>query len=739
MQRIILISNRLPVTVEKRKNELHYHSSIGGLATGLESFHKSRECLWIGWPGLNSERVSTSEKNSIKEELLKRSCIPIFLSKNDVEKFYNGFSNKTIWPLFHYFPHHTVYEADLWKAYVHVNELFAETVAQNLRKDDIIWIHDYQLMLLPSLLRKKMPEASIGFFLHIPFPSLEIFRLLPWRKEILEGLMGADLIGFHTYEYIRHFLSSVRRLLGCESTFSQISYGNRFVKADVFPMGIDYERFSTVGALPSVIKEEKSIRKKTGNRQLIIAIDRLDYTKGIIQRLEAFDLFLDKNIHTKENVTLILVEVPSRTSVDSYRMLKKEIDEIIGRINGKHGTIGWAPVLNLYRSIPFSTLSALYLTCDVALVTPLRDGMNLVAKEYVATKQNRSGVLILSEMAGAAREMGEAIIVNPNNVEEMATAIKTALEMDKNEQISRLKNMQRRLMRYDVKRWASDFINKLEQIRSLRDRLRARKLTPDKREELFYKAKNAKRSLFLLDYDGTLVSFENKPEKAIPDPKLLELLCRLNNKKENTVAVISGRDKESLQRWFGQSDLFLCAEHGVWVKEPHGQWATTEPLQNEWKNELRPILELFTDRTPGALLEEKDYSLAFHYRNADPELATLRVRELMEALLHLVSNLNLGIMEGNKVIEIKNAGINKGTVALKLLERGPWDLIVAIGDDVTDEYLFASLPEGAFSIKVGVAPSRAIYNVDSVLEVRELLEQLSRTDISEEKLIPEIS
>ncbi len=732
MQRIILVSNRLPVTVEKRKGELHYHHSAGGLATGLNSIYVKDNSLWIGWPGINHENITTEEKNQIQDSLAQRNCAPVFLSRDNIDKYYNGFSNKTIWPLFHYFPQYAAFDADYWDSYVQVNQKFAAVIMKHINPGDSVWIHDYQLMLLPALLREKVEDITIGFFLHIPFPSFEIFRLLPWRKQLLEGLLGADLIGFHTFEYIRHFLNSSRRILGCEYSFTQITYKNRMIMADVFPMGIDYERFLNASSHADVKKEEKSIREKTGNTSLILSIDRLDYTKGIVQRLEAYDLLLTRYPQLKERVTLILVEVPSRVTVDSYRKLKRQIDELIGHINGKYGVIGWAPVLNLYRSIPFSTLIALYYTCDIALVTPLRDGMNLVAKEFVASKDNRPGVLILSEMAGAAREMGEALIVNPNNLDELAEGIKTALEMPPDEQIRRLKLMQKRLIRYDVRRWSSDFLAKLKQAATQRMQLQAEKFSSSQKNELLLQVKKSGRTLLLLDYDGTIVPIADNPDKAVPDDELLSILNDLQNQPEYTVAIVSGRDREFLQKYFDDFNFILCAEHGVWIRQPNENWQMISFIQNTWKNKLRPVLELYVDRTPGALLEEKDYSLAFHFRNADPELASIRVRELMEALIDQVSNLNLCVIEGKKVIEIKNAGINKGNFALKQIQKDDYDLVIAIGDDVTDEDLFASLPENAFSLKVGIDSSKARFFLDSVYEVRDLLKQLSILHTSEQ-------
>jgi len=680
--------------------------------------------LWIGWPGIALEKIKEEEQEKINKKLIADNCFPVFLSQKDIEDYYYGFCNKTIWPLFHYFPLYAVYNKNFWDAYKRVNEAFCETVIKVVKPGDIIWVHDYHLMLLPKLIRERLPDATIGFFLHIPFPSLEIFRLLPWRKDILEGLMGADLIGFHTYDYVRHFLDSVRSILGYESAFGQITAGNRVVRVDAFPMGINYEQFANTVNNSEVQKEISKIRKWVGKRKIILSIDRLDYTKGILQRLEAYDIFLEKNPEYKEKVTLILVVVPSRTGIEHYIMLKKRVDQLVGKINGKHGTIGWTPVWYLYRLLPFNTLVALYHIADVALVTPLRDGMNLIAKEFVATKVEGKGVLILSETAGAAKELGEAIIINPNNKEEIVQALKEALTMSDEEQIERIRVMQKRLQRYDVLRWISDFMDRLSHVKKLQQELCARRLTHDVKKRLISDYSKSKRRLILLDYDGTLVPFAEKPEKAKPDDELLRLLKALIDEPRNEVVIISGRDRRILEKWFNNLNVGLVAEHGVWIKEKGRDWTTIEPLRNDWKEEIRPILELYVDRTPGSFIEEKEFSLVWHYRKADPELGSVRARELRNALLHLTANLNLEVLEGSKVIEIKNAGINKGRAALHWISKEKWNFILAIGDDWTDEDVFAVLPQSAYSIRVGLTPSQAKFNLDSVIDVRLLLKEL---------------
>jgi trehalose 6-phosphate synthase/phosphatase len=409
-------------------------------------------------------------------------------------------------------------------------------------------------------------------------------------------------------------------------------------------------------------------------------------------------------------------------------LLKKQVDELVGRINGKYGTIGWTPIWYLYRFLPFHTLIALYNLADVALVTPLRDGMNLIAKEFIAAKADRKGVLVLSEMAGAAKELGEAFIVNPNNQEKVVEVLHEALSMGDEEKLERNEIMRIRLKRYNLMRWANDFIDRLSHIKKLQKELSAKRLTDKIKKELKNEYLKSKERLILLDYDGTLMPIAEKPEKVKPDEEVIKLIRLLSQESKNEVVVISGRDKESLEKWFSSLKVGLIAEHGVWFKEGGGSWKIIEPLRNDWKKEILPILEQYTDRTPGSFIEEKEYSVAWHYRKADPELGSARATELKDALLHLTTNFNLGILEGKKVVEIRNIGINKGRTAIKWISKKRWDLIVAIGDDWTDEDVFAILPKSAYSIKVGLGPSQARFNLDQVMKVRALLKELAEID-----------
>ncbi|MFB0560973.1 MAG: bifunctional alpha,alpha-trehalose-phosphate synthase (UDP-forming)/trehalose-phosphatase [Candidatus Lokiarchaeia archaeon] len=724
MQRMIMVSNRLPINIVKRGGKLRFQSSVGGLATALGSVSDSYKSLWIGWPGVDLSKVRGEEEELIFEKLTSKNLYPVFLSQRDIEGYYHGFCNETIWPLFHYFPEFTVYDKGYWESYRKVNQAFRDAIIEIFEPGDNIWVHDYQLMLLPKLLREELPEVTIGYFLHIPFPSYEIFHLLPWRKEIVEGLLGADLIGFHTYDYVKYFLGSVRRLLGYEHTLGQITLKNRVVRVDSFPIGIKYDRFTNVENNPKVQREISKIRKRVGDRKIILSIDRLDYTKGIPQRLEAFDTFLTDYPEYRGKVTLILVAVPSRTEIEHYILLKRQVDELIGRINGRHGTIGWIPVWYLYRFLPFHTLASLYRIADVALVTPLRDGMNLISKEFIATKTDGEGVLILSEMTGSAKELGEAIIVNPNNKEEVAEALREALEMSEEEQKDRNRTMQKRLKRYDVVRWVNEFMDGLNNIKDIQQEFNKRRFSDETKKKLIDDYLKSNKRLMLLDYDGTLVTFKAKPKMAKPDDELEELLKELTQESKNEVIIISGREKGTLDRWFSRLNVGLTAEHGVWIKEKGGAWEIIKPLGNDWKEEIRPFLEIYADRTPGSFIEEKEYSLVWHYRRADPELSVRNVVELKDDILHVAANLNLSVLEGSKVIEIKNAGVDKGLATSRWLSKGDWDFIMAIGDDWTDEDTFAALPENAYTIKVGLEPTQARFNLSSTEEVRSLLKML---------------
>ncbi len=731
MSKLVIISYELPILLESSGDQSYLSTPKSHARTsGLEDFYKKQKTIWFGRPGLNRGELSPAEREKLSAAYREKDCFPVFLGKKEHERFLDGFSNRTIWPLFHYFTQNAVYREDLWKAYSKVNRAYAEVVLPHLKPGDRVWIHDYHLMLLPSMIREHLPSVSIGFFLHIPFPSYEIFRLLPWRREILEGLLGSDLVGFHTYDYERHFMSCVRRLLGYDSVFNRIHLEERIVMVDFFPLGIDYTKFSEGGKNICLEEHAKGLTRELldqsfsgGDKKIILSIDRLDYTKGITVRLRAFEYFLESHPEYYEKVSLLFFVMPSRESMEHYKILKRDMDELVGRINSTYGSLNWVPVWYFYRQLDFQERMELYCQSDIALITPIRDGMNLIAKEYLATREDRSGVLIISEMAGASKELAEALIVNPNNRLEISESIHSALEIPEDEQIRRNRVLCERLKNYDVERWAGDFFHSLKQVKEIQEIKLARKFTGKMMQNLSTSySKTGKRILFL-DYDGTLMGFDKDPQKVNPDRELYKTLRKLSGTADNKLVIISGRDKETLGRWFPADEwkIDIVAEHGVWFREPGMDWGMIEQIDRDWMEIIRPILAFYVDRTPRSFIETKNYSLVWHYRNSDPDLGNQRSWELKDELKALVTNLNLEIMDGDKVIEIKNSGINKGRAASIKIGDRDYDFILAIGDDWTDEYTFDALPDKAYTIKVGTKTTKADYYVEGVPDVRKIL------------------
>jgi trehalose 6-phosphate synthase/phosphatase len=731
MTKTIIVSNRLPIEFKITASGIDYKPSVGGLATGLKTVHSEGNSLWIGWSGLTEEQLNDVKSQKLKQAAHEERCVTVPLTEGDINDFYFGFSNTALWPMFHYFLQYTEYDLAQWEAYKKANEKFTDKVLEHASEGDKIWIHDYQLLLLPQMLRERQPTLSIGFFLHIPFPAFEIFRTCPWRDELLRGMLGADLLGFHTYDYVQHFLNSVKRIAGLNVKFNEITLDGRIVKADSFPMGIDYESFHKTALEHWQRKtwEKSELMNRLHDHilhypesKLILSIDRMDYTKGIPDRIRAFEYFLEKYPQFREKVRLVMLSVPSRINVPQYGRLKRQTDELVGRVNGKFATIDWTPIWYFYRSMPFDDLIDLYAFSHVALITPLRDGMNLVAKEYVATRTKGDGVLILSEMAGAASEMHEALIINPNNLDQIADALRQALEMPVEEQKNRIEALQKRLSRYTVNKWALDFMKALNDFRlSTTEAIKSELINKSVADEIVMQFRNAKSRTLFLDYDGTLVNFRGNPAQASPDVELYSLLDRLADYENTEVVIISGRGRESIEKWFAQKRYTLITDHGIWKRKPGQEWEKLEEPKTEWKEIIRPVLENFVDRTPGAFVEEKEYSLAWHYRKADEDLSEIRKRELKILLTGLVSENGLTVLEGSKVLEVKNNMVNKGRAISTLLNGIETGFIFAAGDDYTDEFMFEALPENSFSVKVGASETLAKYYVPDIAWLRALL------------------
>ncbi len=536
--------------------------------------------------------------------------------------------------------------------------------------------------------------------------------------------MGADLIGFHTYDDVRHFMSAAMRIAHTLSNANEIVLDERSVVVDAFPMGIDYEKYKSNVLNSKTKRNEHKLHQLMGEKKLMIAIDRLDYSKGIPQRLQAFELFLRTYPEFREQVIFLQLVVPSRDTVKHYASLKEEINRLVADINAKYGTLGWQPIHYFYRSFPIEMLSALYASADIALVTPLRDGMNLVCKEYIASRLDKTGVLILSEMAGASKELYEALLINPTNKKAVADAIYQALTMPEEEQIRRMEALQQTVETFNIHHWVNNFMEKLKEVKHKQEQLSTRNITSQFEDTLKQKYEQAAQRLIFLDYDGTLMPFHGDPLKARPDEELISLLKDLYEDERNKIVMISGRKKETLEQWIGSMPIDIIAEHGAWLRKKNEEWEIANDLSKDWKKDFYPLLKQFEMRTPGSFIEEKDYSLAWHYRRVDKGWGELRAKEIVNNLKYAAADHGLQLLEGNKVIEIKSANINKGNAAKEWLKLYPASFILTIGDDQTDEDTFKAMPEEATTIKVGAGNSSATYYLKSPEDVRLFLRRL---------------
>ena len=721
--RLVVMSNRLPVTAGLTgSGRVALTDSHGGLASGMRQLHRKSGGLWIGWPG-DVTALSPSQQADLSAGLLDRHLLPVLLSRESVERYYAGFSNRVLWPLFHYQIDRVPVDAAGWEAYREVNEAFAERAVREYRPGDRIWVHDYQLMLVPALIRARIPHASIGFFLHVPFPSSEVFRTLPWRRALLEGLLGADLLGFHTFAYMRHFIASLLHVSGVEADIDCVRVGDRNVKLGVFPMGIDAAQFAALGDDPDVRARVGDIRRDAGGRRIVLGVDRLDYTKGIPRRLAAVDRLLERESALADEIRYIQVAVPSRGEVDDYRRFKRQVEEAVGRINGVRGTLNSTPVHYIHRAVDQKELAALYCAADVMLVTPLRDGMNLVAKEFAASRGDETGVLVLSEFAGAVAELDGALVVNPYDVDEVSRQLNRALEMPVPEQHARMRSLRKRVFGYDVHAWAADFLGQLEKARPVCLGMAAVAEPP--LAASLAAARRAGPIRLLLDYDGTLVPLARAPELAAPDEELLRVLAELAATDGVRIEIVSGRPREPLEDWFGHLGIPLWAEHGFWYRPATARaWHAASTIDPHWAAKVRPILDRFTAGTPGSRLEVKTASLAWHFRGSPHGFGARQAHELRMLLGDALSNQPLEVIEGHKVVEVRLRGISKSVVARDREQPAEKAMTVAIGDDRTDEELFRALPEGSLTIAVGQPLAGARHVLPGYRAVRQLLRGL---------------
>jgi trehalose 6-phosphate synthase/phosphatase len=733
---LVIASNRLPVRLTISGDEIEVSPSAGGLAVALQAVRG--DARWVGWPGTV---VPEHLERRVTQRLARDHLTPIFLTESEEQDFYGKVCNDTLWPLFHYFSDRLRITPEAWQRYVEVNVRFAERILEHVEDGSRVWIHDFHLMLVPALLRQRNPTLSIGFFLHTPFPSSEVYRLLPGREQLLRGVLGADYVSFQIGDYARHFRSSVLRMLGVDSSPDSLELDGRRIGIGVDPIGIDTEGFRATLRHPETARLLADLERQYEGRRLVLGVERLDYTKGIPQKLQAFERFLEQDPSRARTTTMIQVLVPSRLESPEYRAQRDEIELLISRINGRFGQPGSTPVEYLHRNISKPGLVALYRRADVMMVTALRDGMNLVAHEFVLCQSEPGlpgrwrGALLLSELAGAAQVLPGALLVNPWNVDAVVEHLGTALALPARERQRRLETMAKRVEALDTRRWAEGFLSRLGRY-SRRDRRGKRPPTVDAalQERLTRRFARARERTILLDYDGTLREFELHPDLAQPTPDIRALLRTLATLPETTVHIVSGRRRRNLEQWLGRLPIYLCAEHGYLARAPGGEWHPLLDLDLSWLRPIERLLRRVAADVPGAHVERKSCSVAWHYRQAEPEYGSWRARELLNDLHQHLAGAPAEVLAGHQVVEVRALGVDKGVYVRSLFPDGKdtTHFVLGLGDDRTDNDLLDALPPGSVAGHVGslLPSSRADGRRDDIHivgpgEVRSFLRELA--------------
>ncbi|WOL11113.1 alpha,alpha-trehalose-phosphate synthase [Canna indica] len=685
--RVLVVSNRLPLSpVRGGPDSWSFKKSAGGLVSALRGI-KDVEAMWIAWAGLNVP--DSLGQSTLKDALAEQGCVPIFLDEELVKLYYAGFCNNIIWPLFHYLvlPQNDQLMVahsfgSQFEAYKRVNQMFSDAVSKYYREGDVVWCHDYHLMLLPKFLKEANSKMAVGWFLHIPFPSVDIYRTVPFGPEILRSILAADLIGFHTYDHMTHFLCACNDILGLERTPEGVQDKGRLTRVAVFPIGIESDRFKQTLELPSVKEHINKLIQRFGGRKVMLGVDRLDMIKGIPQKILAFETFLQDNPSWIDRVVLVQIAVPTRTDVPEYQKLTSKVHEIVGRINGRFGTITAVPIHHLDRSVDFNELCALYAVADVALVTSLRDGMNLVSYEFVACQDSKKGVLILSEFTGAAESLeAGALLVNPWNTTQVASSIKKALIMPTDEREKMHMCNYAYVTTHTSQKWAETFL------RALTDTAMKAQSIIRQEVPLLLPAQTAiqqylqsKNRLLILGFNATMTESIESPGRTGSDeikelklhPDLRGPLATLCNDAQTTVVVLSGSDRNILDKNFGGYNMWLAAENGMFLRHTSGDWMkiiSRVPLNMDWAVSAVPVFELFTRRTPRSYYDHRDTSIVWDYKHADLHFGMLQARDMFDNLSNLLqSNAEVDVIRGSRSVEVRNFGVTKGAAIGQILK-----------------------------------------------------------------------
>ncbi|XP_015085301.1 alpha,alpha-trehalose-phosphate synthase [UDP-forming] 5 [Solanum pennellii] len=783
-ERMIIVGNQLPLRAHRRKDgEEGWNFSWDEDSLLLQLKDGLGEDVEVIYVGSLKEEIDPSQQDDVAQTLLETfKCVPAFIPPELFSKFYHGFCKQHLWPLFHYMLPLSPdlggrFDRSLWQAYVSVNKIFADKVMEVINPDDdFVWVHDYHLMVLPTFLRKRFNRVKLGFFLHSPFPSSEIYRTLPVRDEILRALLNSDLIGFHTFDYARHFLSCCSRMLGIsyqsKRGYIGLEYYGRTVSIKILPVGIHMVQLQSVLDLPETETRVAELRDKFRGQTVLLGVDDMDIFKGISLKLLAFELLLSQHPDQRGKLVLVQIANPARGRGKDVQEVQAETYATVKRINQKFGRTGYEPVILVDKPLQFYERIAYYAIAECCLVTAVRDGMNLIPYEYVICRQGtekldatlglnptapKKSMLVVSEFIGCSPSLSGAIRVNPWNIDAVSEAMDSALIVSEAEKQMRHEKHYRYVCTHDVAYWAQSFLQDLE--RACRDHVRRRcwgigfglgfrvvALDPSFRklsvEHIVSAYKRTKHRAILLDYDGTM-TVRNSISKG-PNAEVISILNSLCRDPKNIVFIVSGKDTKTLTQWFSSCEtLGLAAEHGYFVRPNHdAKWETCVAVVDfYWKQIAEPVMSLYTETTDGSFIDSKESALVWNYQYADPDFGSCQAKELLDHLESVLANEPVTVKSGQNIVEVKPQGVSKGLVAERLLEimqkKGTVpDFVLCIGDDRSDEDMFevimgavasASLSPVAevFACTVGQKPSKARYYLEDTTEILRMLQGLA--------------
>ncbi|ODV58845.1 trehalose-phosphatase TPS2 [Ascoidea rubescens DSM 1968] len=663
--------------------------------------------------------LTEDEKSDIESKIKiannTQNIHPIWLLRRDQQRW-RKYAENVLWPAFHYIqpiPSDGKQEEEWWHDYVKFNEAYAAKIIALYKPGDIIWIHDYYLLLLPQLLRMKLSDAFIGLFIHAPFPSSEYFRCLSKRQSILDGMLGANKIGFQSYSFARHFISSCTRLLGCEATPNSVSAYGSYVNVDALPIGIDsFKIEDNAFNTPIIDKKVHAIRSLYENKKIIIGRDRLDTVRGVIQKLQAFEMFLSMYPEWVDKVVLIQLSSPAYLHENASSSVEKDVQELVAHINGTYGSLNSTPVQHYQMRVAKDEYLALLRVADLGLITSVRDGMNTTSLEFVVCQKFNKSPLILSEFSGTATVLSDALLVNPWDSVGVAKMINECLLMPDQKKSLMQQKLYHHVTTNTIQNWTNKFLSHLiDELSKIKDHNHS---TPAlDRPSLYSHYQSSNKRLFLFDYDGTLTPIVKEPSAAIPSIRLLNILNKLSQDPKNQIWIISGRDQEFLEQWLGSHNkkLGLSAEHGCFMKLINSEnWINlAESVEMKWQEDLIEIFTYYTERTPGSFIERKKVALTWHYRKSDPEFGEFQSKQLKQHLNDTIAQqYDVEVMSGKANIEVRPKFVNKGEIVRRLITEYKSDIhndndnnsfsqkvypdfVFCLGDDKTDEDMFKSL------------------------------------------------